>query len=143
MAITLSTALASRQAQQLAQALTGGFIRIFAGPRPDSADMAEPSEPLAIVTTRGVTGAGLTFQAGGASVTKSAYPWAFKGLAAGTATWFRVVGPADDGRPSISQVRIDGDIGTPDNPGDMTWENPAIEAGSLYSLDTFVYLINP
>jgi hypothetical protein len=141
--IALSNALAEAQTSLMASQLSGGFIRLFSGTRPTSADKAEAGVLLGIVTVAGLAGAGLHYAAGGAVLQKAAEPWVFRALADGVVSWFRVVATGDTGGNDLSALRLDGDVGTPAAPGDMTWKNTAVSNGVVYTLDTFIYLIQP
>ena len=144
MTIALSNALAATQTALLATQLTGGFVRLFSGGRPASPDMAETGTLLGIVTNEGIADAGLSFLAAGAVLQKTAQPWVFTGLANGAATWFRIVQPGDTGDNDMTALRIDGDIGVVDGtPGDMNWINTNVVLGVPYTLDQFLYLIQP
>lgn len=143
MSIELSSGLSQQRIQALADAFSGGAIRIFAGTRPDSPDDAEAGTLLGIVTVDGLPDTGLHFVAAGDALTKANEAWVFQALASDVATWFRVVAPDDTGTASLTQRRIDGDIGTTEAPGDMTWETIQVKKGVHYTLDSFVYFINP
>lgn len=144
MTIALSNALAATQSALLAGQFTGGFLRIFAGTRPATAASAETGTLLGIVTNDGVPGSGLHFTASGAVMQKTAEPWVFTGVAAGTASWFRLVQPSDTGATDGSALRIDGDIGTVSgDAGDMNFASLAVAPGVPYSIDQFFYLIQP
>lgn len=142
--ISLSQALYDQMATQLAETFHGGFIRIFAGTRPATASHAETGTLLGVVSANAVDGAGLSFQraADGIYVPLSVR-LAFRGLAAGTAAWFRVVAPADTGAASTTEPRLDGYIGTFDEPGDMAWLSTHVTADVIHSLDSFRYIIHP
>lgn len=143
MTISISTGTGNVLTAALAAALAGGSIRIFAGVRPTSTDAAETGTLLGVVTVGSVPGAGLHFTASGQTLYKADEPWVFKAIASGTAAWFRVVGAADPGGASVSAPRIDGSIGTPAAPGDMTWQTAAVEVDLHYTIDSFLYLLQP
>lgn len=143
MAIALSDAVAQQQAQALADAFSGGFIRIFSGTRPANPYMAETGTLLGVVSVNAVANAGLHYVANGGAVSKAAEQWAFKALATGTVSWFRLVTAGDTGAEDPEALRIDGDIGTPSLPADMTWKSTAVTNGVPYTIDSFVYLIQP
>lgn len=143
MSIALSNALASTQSALLASQLSGGFIRLFSGTRPASPDMAEAGTLLGIVTVDGLAGAGLHYTSGGAVLQKAGEPWVFKALASGTVSWFRIVASGDSGAADLDALRIDGDVGGPSDTADMTWESTDVVNGVSYTLDAFLYLIQP
>jgi len=143
MSIALSSSLAATQTALLASQFNGGFIRIFSGVRPAAPEQAETGVLLAIVSVDGVSGAGLHFVSNGAALLKAAEPWQYTGLANGTASWFRIVAAGDTGLAAPSALRIDGSIGTPSNPGDITLDSLIVQLGVPYTFDSFIYLIQP
>lgn len=144
MTIALSNALADTQSALLASQFNGGFIRLFSGPRPETAASGETGALLGIVSNNGLAGSGLHFTSSGSVMQKADEPWLFYGLASGTATWFRLVRPGDTGLTDGAALRIDGDIGTvAGEPGDMNWISNTVTAGVPYTLDQFFYLIQP
>lgn len=142
--ITLSPKLLSDAAAILAATFTGGSLRIFAGTRPAGAGYAETGTLLGIATLNADPSAGLQFQvfANGFGTTALSRV-AFRALASGDATWFRLVAPGDTGGDSNTAPRIDGSIGAFDDPGDMAWLTTAVAAGGTYTIDSFNYFIHP
>lgn len=121
-----------------------GVINIYTGTQPSLADNAATGTLLATVTvdagafTDGVATNGLEFDAPvGAVLSKAAAEnWQYKGIAAGTAGWFRFRGNAtDDGSLSTTLPRIDGSIGTVS--GDLLLSNTAIAVNSPGTIDIF------
>lgn len=143
MTIGLSNALAQQQTQKLVDTFSGGFIRIFSGTRPADASAAEAGTLLGEVSVNGLSGAGLHFTADGTVLAKATEQWVFKALAAGPATWFRIVQAGDTGLDDSTAKRLDGDVGTPSAPGDMTWQSTTLVPGAHYTIDSFLYVINP
>lgn len=143
MTIALSNALAATQTALLASQLTGGFIRLFSGARPATPDMAETGTLLGVVTVDGLSGAGLHFASAGPLLQKADEPWVFRGLADGAVTWFRIVAPGDTGANDLTALRIDGDVGGPSATADMNWQSTTVATGVPYTLDAFLYLIQP
>lgn len=139
----LSQALAATQTALLASQFAGGFIRLFSGAAPATPDMAETGTLLGIVTVNGLGGAGLHFTASGAVLSKADETWLFRALATGTVGWFRVVQPGDTGANDLTALRIDGSVGLPADAADMTWESLAVTSGLPYTIDSFLYLIQP
>lgn len=142
--IALSPSIVADTVARRVAEFNGGSIRIFAGARPATPGAAETGTLLGIATPGAVDGLGIPFHGftGGFGLLVMDGV-AFKALTNGTATWFRLVGPGDPGGASSAAPRIDGDIGTFDNPGDMAWKTTAIVSGSTYSIDTFNYFIHP
>lgn len=143
MPLALSTALAQRQTDSLAQVFSGGFLRIFAGTKRGSPDQAETQTLLGVVSVDALAGAGLHLVADGAALAKSSEVWAFKALANGTATWFSLVTAHDHGDSRTTDERLDGTIGDTDAPGDMTWSTQAVVLDRFYTIDSFLYLLLP
>ena len=140
----LSGALAQTQTNLLKSQFDGGFIRLFSGSKPATSDMAETGTLLGIVTVGAVDGAGLHFDASGATLSKSAVEdWYFRALATGTVGYFRLVAPGDDGTADLDALRLSGTVGTAALPADMNWDSTAVVTGLAYSLDSFLYIINP
>lgn len=124
-------------------ALSGGTIRIYSGPQPISADAPATGTLLGIVTVDGA-GGGLHFDTStdGTLSKAAAEDWKFKGIAAGTAGWFRFT--ADGGFPDINssvEARIDGTIAT--SGGDVSITNVAITVGSPNTVDVFTFTLPP
>jgi hypothetical protein len=139
----LSNALAATQAALLVGQFNGGFIRLFSGAPPASPDMAETGTLLGIVTVNGLVGAGLHFTASGAVLAKADEMWLFRALSSDSVGWFRLVQPGDTGANDLTALRIDGSVGTSIVPGDMQWTSLAVTLGLAYTIDSFLYLIQP
>lgn len=148
MAIRLSTGLRNNLAGDKGFAATfeGGVIDIYTGSQPVSADAAVTgSILLGTVTlasgafTPGSPTNGLTFAApANGSVSKSTDQWSFKGVANGTAGWFRLRGNAvDTGMASTELPRVDGSIGT--SGADLNLSNIVITINAPNTIDTFVW----
>lgn len=122
----------------------GGEIRIFAGTRPSSANAAEPSLPIAVVSRTGQSDSGLSFlQVGDFMIKPPSDNWLLTALQPGQLAWFRLVGKNDDGGASLTEPRIDGDIGTAAAPNDLTLSVTSMPAGTALPLDSFLYTIPP
>ena len=129
-----------------------GVIRLYAGAQPANADLAPGSSPLAIVTkdggafTPGSPTNGLRFTRAGRFVTNDvSQRWVIKGLAPGTAGWFRLSPNVDDGSSSLEIPRIDGVVGLEGDVGDyqMFMANPVLADGLLIDLTQWLYAIPP
>ncbi|WP_440579836.1 hypothetical protein [Stenotrophomonas muris] len=121
-----------------------GCIEIRTGPQPDTADMPATGALLARITVDGgiwrpgVSAYGLGFVRNGRYVYKdAAQRWVLRGLAAGTAGWFRLVGNAPDaGAVSFESPRIDGAIGLDDDsPGDFQMRLPTLAMATDTSIE--------
>lgn len=114
MAIKTSTGLAAHLMVSGAAraAFEGGFIRVYSGAVPETADAPVTGDLLWEISTGG-DGTGLSFETaavGRAMVKKASDTWQGP-TSAGTATYWRLVGAADDGLESATQPRIQGTCG--------------------------------
>lgn len=144
MTVRLSTGLRNKMLDGGASggikgALNLGFINIYSGSQPLSADSAATGTLLGTVSVNG-GGAGLTFDpsVSGTISKAAAEVWKFNGLANGTAGWFRHY-PAG-GNPansSTSEARIDGAIAT--SGGDMNLTNVAVAVGIPNTVDVYQF----
>lgn len=116
-----------------------GFINVYSGPQPISADSAATGTLLGTVSVDGA-GTGLTMQASAAgSISKTpTETWRFAGLADGTAGWARFY--PSGGNPagsSTTEARIDFAIGTAN--ADLVISNMSVKVGIPCTIDTFVF----
>jgi len=123
MSLKLSTGLKNAwlAGGHLEQLLEGGAIEVYSGTRPASPDNGVTGTLLGRITQNGDEFVpGQILSAGGLqlvllqSSTRLVREgvWTFKGVANGTATWFRWVGRMPDGGgTSTTAIRMDGDIG--------------------------------
>ena len=123
----------------LKNAFNLGFIAIYSGPQPLTADSAASGTLLGTVSVGGA-GTGLTFgnSASGTIAKTPAEDWKFVGLADGTAGWFRFYPAA--GNPALSsatEARIDGNIAT--SGGDLNISNIAVKIGVPNTVDVFQF----
>lgn len=123
----------------LKNALNLGFIAIYSGPQPLTADSAASGTLLGIVSVGGA-GTGLTFgnSASGTIAKTPTEDWKFVGIADGTAGWFRFHPAA--GNPALSsatEARIDGNIAT--SGGDLNISNIAVKIGVPNTVDVFQF----
>jgi hypothetical protein len=115
MAIKSSTGLAAYMmvTGSAKAAFDDGFIRVYSGTEPETADAAETGTLLWTISKDGDGTTGLTFDAaavGRAMVKVPADTWGGD-TTAGTATYWRLVTAADDGEISTTQRRIQGSCG--------------------------------
>ncbi|HGM6931339.1 TPA: hypothetical protein ACKQDF_000804 [Stenotrophomonas maltophilia] len=110
-------------------------IEIRSGPQPETADMPASGTLLARITAdggvwqAGSADNGLRFVRNARYVYKDpAQRWVLRGLAAGAAGWFRLLGNAPDGGGlSFDTPRIDGAIGLDDDSlGDFQMRLPTL-----------------
>lgn len=149
MTLQISTQTKAALLAAFAGTFNGGVIRVFSGVRPAYADMAETGTYLGSITKNGYPPsmgvlAGLTFTQSGPYITNDAFElWSLGVEQAGTATWFRVVGPASDaGGVSYSLPRIDGDIAA-DGSKELRLPSVTLGAGDVVSPIQFLYTFPP
>tara|TARA_Y100001956_G_C4017563_1_gene140480 strand:+ start:175 stop:618 length:444 start_codon:yes stop_codon:yes gene_type:complete len=138
----LSTALRNHLVVtgSLKAALDGSVIRIYNGTEPTDPDAAVPaaSEVLCEISVGG-DGTGVTFEQGGSAgllLKNASEVWTGTvGATSDTATWFRLVAPADDGSASTSAIRVQGTVRPAG--GDMQITNPDLVAGAPQNIDYF------
>lgn len=151
MAIRLSTELGNRilNADGMKSILDNGFIAIYTGSQPASADLAATGSLLAVIYSDGITAsAGLTFDAPVANLLSKAAAevWSGTTLLTGTAGWFRyyefntdvptsLTEGAKDDSVSLDNSRIDGSIGI--SGADLNISSTTFTAGALQTLSTF------
>lgn len=129
--------------QSFDQIFNGGSIRLYGGARPASANAsADESQLIAIAQT--VSGLPLQYQVlnGMVSIPPGA-AWQFQAVNPGTATWFRLLGASDSHSASLTDPRIDGDVGITSAPNDLTLQTQIFAAGTAVSLDSFLFTLNP
>jgi hypothetical protein len=152
MALQVSTAFKSAILGPMAfeTIFSGGAIRVFAGPQPQTADDAEQGHLLGVVTLNGaawgaVGSNGLRFaRSGPVVVQQSGDAWVLMPTAAGTAGWWRLVASsADDGSQSYSSPRIDGAVGTAGSNAEMILPATPLVIGTGVPLQAFSYTIPP
>jgi len=69
--------------------------------------------------------------------------WLLQTLQAGTAAWFRLIAPGDDFGDSLTAPRIDGDIGMPASPNDMTLDVTTFTPNTALPFSSFLYTLPP
>lgn len=126
----------------LVEMLNGGFIMIYDGPVPASADDAlVAANHLLVTITNG--GGGITFAAtaedGGVSKT-AAEAWSGEVLVSGTATFYRHIGAVESagasGTFSTTLPRLQGAIGT--YGAEMILSNAILTAGYIQRVDYYM-----
>lgn len=153
MALNCSTAFRTRilGSESFSDLLDDGCMRIFSGAPPANADLPEQGALLGVVSVdakawrAGFPDWGLRWQQQGEFMLPlPTQAWAFRGIAAGTAGWFRLVGNAPDaGEASMSAIRIDGAIGTSLSPAEMTWGDRTVAPGTFYPLLSVYFALPP
>lgn len=123
----------------LRQAMASSFLRVYAGPAPDSADAAIPSNATLLVEISvDGTGGGLSLAttAQGAVITKdTSQVWRGTALATGVATFFRWVTAGDADEASATRVRIQGRVDVAG--AELNFSSTAMTAGAIQKVDYF------
>ena len=115
-----------------------GFISIFTGSQPSSANTGATGTLVGLVTVNGDGSTGLGFDAAAAGVISkaAAQAWKFTGLANGIAGWFRLWAVGDTPTTTDStKPRIDGAIGT--SGAELNLSNVTIQSGQVNTVDAF------
>lgn len=118
--------------------LDGGFIKIYAGTVPASADAALGGATELCVISENGAGGGLEFEAsavGGVLSKASSQAWSGTNTATGVATFFRFVTPTDTGAASISEVRVQGTVGV--SAADLNLSNTSLVAAAPQAIQFF------
>lgn len=121
-------------------ALNGMVLRIYGGAEPASSAGSTAGNTL--LCEINPDGTGLSFLPGGVPGSISKDPdqvWSANELANGTATFFRLEAPNDDGAESQTAVRIQGSVGTLS--GDMILSNATFATGSPRTIKHFTVVI--
>jgi hypothetical protein len=122
----------------LGNLMAAGFLKLYAGTVPATADAALGSATLicTISISGGGTGINLAATASAGVVSKAtAETWSGTNAAAGTVTFFRYVAPGDDGTLSTTQRRIQGSIGLVGE--DLNLSSVALSSGAPQNIDFF------
>ena len=123
----------------LRAALNSGFINIYSGTAPASANDAVPGGATLLVTiSADGAGGGLTFESAAAAALlqkSSSQVWKGTVANAGLATWFRFVTASDTGAESTSELRVQGTVGVAGT--DMQITNPNLAASAEQKVDYF------
>ena len=121
--------------------LTLGFINVYSGPQPLTADLGATGTLLGTVSVN-AGGTGLTFDASVAGVLSkaAAETWKFVGAADGVAGWFRFYEPTDTpSAVTTTKARLDGSIAS--SGADMTIANISIVTGAPNTVDVFSFTL--
>lgn len=112
--------------------LSGSFVDIYSGTEPATADAALGAAVKLVRVSLASTATGVTFGAAAAGVLpkNGSETWSGLGIAAGTATFYRIVVTGDDGTLSTTQERVQGAAAELPLSG-------AIEVGSTVTLNSF------
>lgn len=120
----------------LKAALDGGFLELYQGVEPASADAAAPSADLLLRVYSDGSSAGLNFAAtavDGFLEKSSAQAWTGTVIETGTATWFRFVPPGDTGGASTTVKRLQGSVARAG--ADLNISSVALVAGAPQAIN--------
>jgi hypothetical protein len=114
-----------------------GFIKIYTGTQPSSADDAVAGYTLLVTIYSDGASAGLEFDDAvvGVLSKKSTETWSGTAVASNTAGWFRLSAPGDTGALSTTEERIDGACGT--SGAQLNMSSTTITSGAVQSISTF------
>ena len=143
---TTITTLISCKGGSLKDIFRNGVLKIYSGAQPATADAAVAGTLLVQLTeasgafVAGAEGSGLEFDDAALGIVAkcSEEVWSGVGIAAGTASWFRLcANAADTGVADTTYIypRIDGTVGT--SGADATISNTQIVVAAPYTVDTF------
>lgn len=115
-----------------------GFIKIYAGTEPATADAAIGAATLLCTISNNSTATGIkleTAASAGSIPKESTEVWSGVNVAGGTATFYRHVAPGDDGTLSTTQARLQGTIGT--SGADLNLSSINLSNGATQTIDYY------
>lgn len=118
--------------------LAAGFINIYAGTAPATADDAIGAATLLSTISINSTGTGINFDAaasGGVLSKAPAEVWSGVNVASGEATFYRHVAVGDDGTLSATQPRIQGNVGVAG--ADLNLSSTTLTSGATQTIDNY------
>ena len=119
----------------LKTALNLGFIKIYTGTAPATADAAVTGTLLTTISvSSGDTGVTLGTASAGSIPKNSGEIWSGLNVATGTAGYFRFVAAGDDGTSSTTQVRIQGLVAT--SGADLNLSSVNLTSGGTQTVDS-------
>lgn len=121
-----------------------GFIKVYAGTVPATADASIGSATLLCTVSVNSTGTGLSFDAaasGGVIAKDPGDVWSGTNAATGAATFYRVVAVGDTGALSTTQPRIQGTCGT--GGADMNMGTTTLTSAATFTLNYFTQALVP
>lgn len=141
MALRLSTGLRNGLAgtSGLKDMLQGGFLDVYSGGQPTTADIAETGVKLGRISMTSGTAAedGLLLGTAGAGILPKGHGvWSGTIITAGVAGYFRFYGTAGTAiGATTTGERLDGNVGV--SGSDMVLSNTSLVAGATLTIDTF------
>jgi hypothetical protein len=119
----------------LAAALNLGFIKIYTGTPPATADMAATGT-LLVTISNASSATGLTSgaAASGTLPKTTSEVWSGVNAVSGTAGYMRYVAPGDDGTASATQMRLQGTVGVAS--ADLILSSVNLSGGAVQGIDT-------
>lgn len=122
----------------LRDALADGFIHIYDGAEPATADAALGGATLLHTISLDSTGGGITLDSvavDGVASKPAGVVWSGENIATGTARFYRYVAPGDDGTLSTTQCRVQGRIATAG--ADLNMTSTSLVSGATQTLPYF------
>lgn len=121
-----------------------GFINVYAGTVPGTADASIGAATLLCTVSNASTMTGLTFASsasGGVLPKNASETWTGVNAAGGDATFYRLVGSADTGASSTTEPRIQGTVGT--GGADMNLGTVTLVNGATFTVNYFTQAFIP
>ena len=137
MAVRFSTGLRNDMLDStgLKGALTLGFLHIYTGVQPTSADLVATGVKLLTITVdAGITGLSFAAVANGV-ISKAIENWKGEGIADGVAGWARFVSASDAGTENTDDARID--MSVAQTGGNLNLSNTTVVTGAPTTVDIF------
>lgn len=137
--VQTSTGLRNAMLVAYKTALDHGFLDIYAGAVPASADDAIGGAVLLCTVSVNSTATGVTFApspSAGVLSKSSSEVWSGVNLASGTATFYRVRSATDSGTSSPTQPRLQGSVGVTDGSLNLSL-GTTLNAGATTPVDSF------
>lgn len=132
-ATTLANAAVNAEGDALATLLNTGYLRIYSGAQPATADTAIGAQVLLAELRFGATAFGA---ASAGVITANAITSDASADATGTAAWFRCL--KSDGTTPV----MDGTVDVSGNTPNLTLATVSIVAGAVVSCSSFVHTVN-
>ena len=140
MTLKTSTGLRNKMLDtgSLRASLGAGFIHIYAGAEPATADDAIGAATLLTTISNASTATGITFEAAasaGVLPKLASEIWSGLNVAGGVASFYRHVAAGDTGALSTTQARIQGTCGLAG--ADMNLSNTTLANGATHTVDFY------